>query len=134
MMNVKCIRKKVNEKPIIDEVIINDDKLYVLDNDRRHSIFSLNLECNNDSIAYLELAYNIILVGIKTENIACADFEMHEIYYDIFDTDKTFKKNMIIQEVQLYGDIFVLKKVGNKFYDLNTEEIDLIINILNKNQ
>ena len=131
-MNVKCIRKKVNEKPIIDEVIINDDKLYVLDNDRRHSIFSLNLECNNDSIAYLELAYNIILVGIKTEKIAGTDIDMHEIY-DIYDTDETYKKNISIKGVQLYGDIFVLKKIGNKYYDLNVEEIDLIMDILNKN-
>ena len=83
-MKVKCIRKKANEKPVLDEVIINNSTLYVLDNDKRHCIFSLNLECNNDSIAYLELKYNIILVGIKTENIACADFEMHEIYYCIF--------------------------------------------------
>lgn len=52
-MKLKCIRKKINERPIIDEVIINDGRLWVMDNDRRHTLFSLNLECNNDSIAYL---------------------------------------------------------------------------------
>lgn len=55
---------------------------------------------------------------------------MHEIY-DIYDTDETYIKNITIQGVTLYGDIFVLKKVGNKYYELNVEEIDLIMDILN---
>lgn len=123
-MKIKCIRKKANERPILDEVIINKNRLWVMDKNRRYTLFSLGLECDNDSIAYLEIGYNIILVAIKTDNFTIADFEMYE-WYEI-------EENITIQETPLYGDIFVLKKVGNNYCELNVKEIDLIMDLLNK--
>ncbi len=123
-MKLKCIRKKANERPTLDEVIINKDRLWVMDKNRRYTIFSLGLDCDNDSIAYLELAYNIILVAIKTDNLTIADFEMYE-WYEI-------EENITVQDIKLYGDIFVLKKVGNNYCELNVKEIDLIMDLLNK--
>lgn len=123
-MKIKCIRKKANERPTIDEVIINKDRLWVMDKNRRYTIFSLGLDCDNDSIAYLEIGYNIILVAIKTDNLTIANFEMYE-WYEI-------EENITIQETPLYGDIFVLKKVGNNYCELNVKEIDLIMELLNK--
>ena len=122
-MKLKCIRKKANERPMIDEVIINKDRLWVMDRNKKYTLFSLGLDCDNDSIAYLELAYNIILVAIKTDNLTIADFEMYE-WYEI-------EENITIQETPLYGDIFVLKKVGNNYCELNVKEIDLIMDLLN---
>ena len=122
-MKLKCIRKKANERPTLDEVIINKDRLWVMDKNRRYTIFSLGLDCDNDSIAYLELAYNIILVAIKTDNLTIADFEMYE-WYEI-------EENITVQDIKLYGDIFVLKKVGNNYCELNVKEIDLIMDLLN---
>lgn len=123
-MKIKCIRKKANERPTIDEVVINKDRLWVMDKNRRYTIFSLGLDCDNDSIAYLEIGYNIILVAIKTDNLTIANFEMYE-WYEI-------EENITIQETPLYGDIFVLKKVGNNYCELNVKEIDLIMELLNK--
>lgn len=122
-MKLKCIRKKANERPMIDEVIINKDRLWVMDRNKKYTIFSLGLDCDNDSIAYLELAYNIILVAIKTDNLTIADFEMYE-WYEI-------EENITVQDIKLYGDIFVLKKVGNNYCELNVKEIDLIMDLLN---
>ena len=122
-MKLKCIRKKANERPIIDEVIINKDRLWVMDRNKKYTLFSLGLDCDNDSIAYLELAYNIILVAIKTDNLTIADFEMYE-WYEI-------EENITVQDIKLYGDIFVLKKVGNNYCELNVKEIDLIMDLLN---
>ena len=42
------------------------------------------------------------------------------------------EENITIQETPLYGDIFVLKKVGNNYCELNVKEIDLIMELLNK--
>ena len=123
-MKLKCIRKKANERPMIDEVIINKDRLWVMDRNKKYTLFSLGLDCDNDSIAYLELAYNIILVAIKTDNLTIADFEMYE-WYEI-------EENITVQDIKLYGDIFVLKKVGNNYCELNVKEIDLIMDLLNK--
>ena len=122
-MKLKCIRKKANEIPMIDEVIINKDRLWVMDRNKKYTLFSLGLDCDNDSIAYLELAYNIILVAIKTDNLTIADFEMYE-WYEI-------EENITVQDIKLYGDIFVLKKVGNNYCELNVKEIDLIMDLLN---
>ncbi len=122
-MKLKCIRKKANERPMIDEVIINKDRLWVMDRNKKYTLFSLGLDCDNDSIAYLELAYNIILVAIKTDNLTIADFEMYE-WYEI-------EENITVQDIKLYGDIFVLKKVGNNYCELNVKEIDLIMDLLN---
>ena len=122
-MKLKCIRKKANERPMIDEVIITKDRLWVMDRNKKYTLFSLGLDCDNDSIAYLELAYNIILVAIKTDNLTIADFEMYE-WYEI-------EENITVQDIKLYGDIFVLKKVGNNYCELNVKEIDLIMDLLN---
>lgn len=122
-MKLKCIRKKANERPMIDEVIINKDRLWVMDRNKKCTLFSLGLDCDNDSIAYLELAYNIILIAIKTDNLTIADFEMYE-WYEI-------EENITVQDIKLYGDIFVLKKVENNYCELNVKEIDLIMDLLN---
>lgn len=138
-MKIKCIRKKANERPILEEVIINKNRLWVMDKNRRYTIFSISLDCNNDSIAYLELAYNIILVAVKCNNILIADVECYEYYedYERYEPCEYYKwyeieENITIQGIPLYGDIFVLKKVGNNYCELNVKEIDLIMDLLNK--
>lgn len=138
-MKLKCIRKKANERPTLDEVIINKDRLWVMDKNRRYTIFSLGLDCDNDSIAYLEIGYNIILVAVKCNNILIADVECYEYYedYERYEPCEYYKwyeieENITIQETHLYGDIFVLKKVGNNYCELNAKEIDLIMELLNK--
>lgn len=123
-MKLKCIRKKANERPMIDEVIINKNRLWVMDKNRRYTLFSLPLTSESDSIAYLELDYNIILIALTTDNYVGMDIEQYE-YFEI-------EYNLTINETALYGDIFVLKKVNNKYYELTVEEIDKIMELLNK--
>lgn len=123
-MKLKCIRKKANERPILEEVIINKDRLWVMDKNRRYTLFSLPLTSESDSIAYLELDYNIILIALTTDDYVGMDIEQYE-YFEI-------EYNLTISETALYGDIFVLKKVGNNYCELNVKEIDLIMELLNK--
>lgn len=123
-MKLKCIRKKANERPILEEVIINKDRLWVMDKNRRYTLFSLPLTSESDSIAYLELDYNIILIALTTDDYVSMDIEQYE-YFEI-------EYNLTISETALYGDIFVLKKVGNNYCELNVKEIDLIMELLNK--
>ncbi len=123
-MKLKCIRKKANEKPILEEVTINNDRLWVMDKNRRYTLFSLPLTSESDSIAYLELDYNIILIALTTDDYVGMDIEQYE-YFEI-------EYNLTISETALYGDIFVLKKVGNNYCELNVKEIDLIMELLNK--
>ncbi len=123
-MKLKCIRKRAKEKVMIDEVIINNERLWVMDKNRRYTLFSLPLTSESDSIAYLELGYNIILIALKTDDYVGMDIEQYE-YFEI-------EYNLTINEIALYGDIFVLKKVNNKYYELTLEEIDRIMELLNK--
>ncbi len=123
-MKLKCIRKRAKEKAMIDEVIINKERLWVMDKNRRYTLFSLPLTSESDSIAYLELGYNIILIALKTDDYVGMDIEQYE-YFEI-------EYNLTINETALYGDIFVLKKVNNKYYELTLEEIDRIMELLNK--
>lgn len=122
-MKLKCIRKKANERPILDEVIINKDRLWVMDKNRRYTLFSLPLTSESDSIAYLELDYNIILIALTTDDYVGMDIEQYE-YFEI-------EYNLTISETALYGDVFVLKKAGNSYCELNVEEIDRVMELLN---
>lgn len=137
-MKLKCIRKKANEKPMLEEVTINNDKLWVMDNNKKYVIFSLSLDCDNDNIAYIEIEQNIILVAVKCNNILIDDIECYEYYkdYEHYEFCEYYKhyeleENITIQGIPLYGDVFVLKKAGNSYCELNVEEIDRVMELLN---
>jgi len=74
-------------------------------------------------LAFVELENNIVLIGFKKEDYTICELNLFEIY--------PIEKNMTVKGVTLYGDIFALKKINNRYYGLTNDEIDSVMSILN---
>ena len=116
-MKIKCIRKKANDRPFLDEVSIENETMYVYN--RQRVIYRIDLS----KITFFEIDYNIVLIGNTDSNVFSVILE--EIY------DMT-EKNIKIDGKTLYGDIFIVKKIDNNILGLTTYEFDKGLDLLNK--
>ena len=117
---MRCVRKNPGGKAYIDEIKIQEDNIYLFENEK-YVLWDSNVY----SLKHIELKNNIFILSY--------DFERDIDYYSP-DRDKVivFEPNIKIKEEILDGIVIAIKKVGDKYLELSLDEADEVINILNE--
>ena len=120
-MKIKCIVIPVDKKiPILDEITLTEDN-YIYVNTTTYPWSDLEImEISKDN-------KKLNLTHLDNKIYAVSSNQAVFTYYDAPEY-----KNIEINDIQLWGDVVILKIINDKVYDLTPDEIDYYIQKINK--
>ena len=119
-MKLRCITiLEENHIPILDEITINNNYLY-LDSNKYSTLNGIEISMNNINLTFTDLEDNIFAISLNEKNLV--DFDKQT---------KWFKVSPVYKNImELWGDVVIIKVINNNIYELSISEVDKYIELL----